>query len=279
MPLDFFTDYAVFGVAMICAGLLGGLVAGLLGVGGGIVIVPVLYFVLGGIGVDEALRMKIAVATSLTTIIFTSLASASSHHKKGAVDFELIKAWALPIFVGVVGGTLFAAYVPGLVLTAVFAAVAMLVAINMTVRARSPAIASDFPHPAVKSVSGVFVGAISAMMGIGGGTLSVPLLTAFGYDIRKAVGTASALGFVIAIPGTIGYVLAGLGASGLPAGSVGYLNLIALVALVPLTMLVAPWGAKLAHSIPRATLSYAFAGFLTLTSLRMIWDVVQNLQG
>jgi hypothetical protein len=275
--MEFIADYGVFAAAMIFAGLLGGLVAGLLGVGGGIVIVPVLYFVLGGMGVDEGLRMKIAVATSLTTIIFTSLSSARSHHSKGAVDFGLIKAWALPIFVGVVAGTLFAAYVPGLVLTGVFAVVALLVAINMTLRARSPAIADDFPHPVFKALSGIFVGAISAMMGIGGGTISVPLLTAFGFDIRKAVGTASALGFVIAIPGTIGYVLAGLGAPDLPAGSIGYLNLIALVALVPLTMLVAPLGARLAHNIPRAALSYAFAAFLTLTAVRMGWDVAGAL--
>jgi uncharacterized membrane protein YfcA len=277
MVMEFIADYGLFALAMVVAGLLGGLVAGLLGVGGGIVIVPVLYFVLGGLGIDEDLRMKIAVATSLTTIIFTSLSSARAHYSKGAVDFALIKAWALPIFVGVVGGTLFAAYVPGIVLTAVFAIVALLVAINMTLRANSTAIATDFPHPAIKAAFGVLVGAISSLMGIGGGTLSVPILTTFGYDIRKAVGTASALGFVIAIPGTIGYVLAGFGAEGLPAGSVGYLNLIALIALVPLTMLVAPFGAKLAHSIPRKTLSYAFAAFLALTSLRMGWDVIQTV--
>lgn len=272
--MEIIADYGVFAGAMIFAGLLGGLLAGLLGVGGGIVIVPVLYFVLGSMGVDESLRMKIAVATSLTTIIFTSLSSARSHHRRGAVDFDLIRSWALPIFVGVVGGTLFGSLAPGKVLTGIFAVIALLVSINMILRAGKPAIADDFPHPALKFLAGVFVGAISAIMGIGGGTISVPLLTAFGYDIRKAVGTASALGFVIAIPGTIGYVVAGLGAPGLPAGSVGYLNLIALLALVPLTMLVAPWGARLAHNISRVTLSYTFAAFLALTAIRMAWDLV-----
>ena len=271
---DLLMDYGAFAAAMIVAGLLGGFIAGLLGVGGGIVIVPVLYFVLGGMGVDDSVRMKIAVATSLATIVFTSLASARSHYRKGAVDFDLIKAWALPIFLGVVTGTLIAAYVPGKVLTAVFAVTALLVAINMTLRASSPALASDFPHPAVKAGSGYLVGIISAMMGIGGGTLSVPILTAFNYDIRRAVGTASALGFVIAIPGTIGYVLAGWGAPGLPAGSVGYLNLFALVALIPLTMLIAPLGARTAHAIPKHILSYAFAAFLFATSVRMLMDLI-----
>jgi uncharacterized membrane protein YfcA len=275
--MEFFAEYGLFIIAMIFAGLMGGLVAGLLGVGGGIIIVPVLYFVLGGLGIDSGVAMKVAVATSLTTIIFTSLSSARSHYSKGAVDFDLIKSWALPIVIGVIGGAIFAAYVSGIVLTAIFAIVALLVAINMTLRANSAPVASDFPHPAVKAGFGVVVGLISSLMGIGGGTLSVPILTNFGYDIRKAVGTASALGFVIAIPGTIGYVISGLGTEGLPAGSIGYLNLIALVALVPLTMSVAPFGAKLAHSIPRKTLSYAFAVFLTLTALRMGWDVVQNI--
>jgi len=275
--MELIADYGVFAGAMIAAGLLGGLLAGLLGVGGGIVIVPVLYFVLGAMDVDADLRMKIAVATSLTTIIFTSLASARSHHQKGAVDFGLIKSWGVPIFIGVVAGTLFASIAPGKVLTGVFAVVALLVSINMVLRAGKPAIADDFPHPAVKAVAGLFVGAISAMMGIGGGTISVPLLTAFNHDIRKAVGTASALGFVIAIPGSIGYVIAGLGVPELPTGSIGYLNLIALVALVPLTMLVAPWGARLAHRISRVTLSYTFAAFLALTALRMGWDVIQSI--
>lgn len=270
---ELFMTYGTFAVAMIFAGLLGGFIAGLLGVGGGIVIVPVLYFVLGGMGVDDDIRMKIAVATSLTTIVFTSLASARSHYRKGAVDFDLIKAWALPIFLGVVSGTLIAAYVPGKVLTGVFAVTALLVAINMTLRANSPALAKDFPHPVVKAAFGYLVGIISAMMGIGGGTLSVPILTAFNYDIRKAVGTASALGFVIAIPGTIGYVLAGWSAPGLPAGSLGFLNLFALVALIPLTMLIAPLGAKTAHSIPKNILSYAFAAFLFATSVRMFIDL------
>lgn len=277
MSSDLMMNYAVFAAAMIFASALGGFVAGLLGVGGGIVIVPVLYFVLDGLGVEEALRMKIAVATSLSTILFTSLSSAGAHYRKGSIDFALIRSWGIPIFLGVVAGTWLAAYVSGLVLTGVFATVALLVAINMTLRAKSSAIASDFPNGFVKAFCGFVVGGISAMMGIGGGTLSVPILTAFGYDIRKAVGTAAALGFVIAIPGAIGYIIAGWTVDGLPAGSLGYVNLLALIALIPLTMAIAPLGAKAAHSIPKTTLSYAFALFLGVTSARMFYDLARHI--
>ncbi|RUT34747.1 sulfite exporter TauE/SafE family protein [Arsenicitalea aurantiaca] len=277
MSQDLLMDYGVWTAAMVFAGLMGGFVAGLLGVGGGIVIVPILYFVLGGMGVDDDIRMKIAVATSLTTIVFTSLSSAGSHYRKGAVDFDLLKSWGVPIFIGVVVGTAIGGAVSGLVLTLVFAVVALLVALNMVLRAQSAPLRDGFPNRIVKAIAGFFVGSVSAMMGIGGGTLSVPILTAFGYDIRRAVGTAAAIGFIIAIPGTIGYAIAGWGEADLPAGSLGYVNLLALVALAPLTMLVAPLGARVAHNLQRRTLSYAFAAFLFVTSVRMFIDIWQGL--
>lgn len=277
MAAELLTEYGIFIAAMGFAGLLGGFVAGLLGVGGGIVVVPILYFVLGGMDVEDDVRMKIAVATSLATIIFTSLSSARSHYKREAVDFGLLRSWGVPIFVGVVAGTVVGGMVSGLVLTLVFAVVALLVAINMVVRANSVSLSDGFPNGVVKAICGYVVGMISAMMGIGGGTLSVPILTAFGHDIRRAVGTASAIGFIIAIPGMIGYAVAGWNDPHLPAGSMGYVNLIALVLLAPLTMLVAPIGAHVAHKLERRTLGYAFAVFLTVTSLRMFYDIWQNL--
>ncbi|MGV8950578.1 MAG: sulfite exporter TauE/SafE family protein [Cypionkella sp.] len=277
MTTEMLTDYSIWIAAMVFAGLAGGFIAGLLGVGGGIIIVPILYFVLGGMDVDPDIRMKIAVATSLTTIVFTSLSSARSHHKRDAVDFTLVKTWGIPIFIGVVCGTVIAGLANGLVLTVVFAVVALLVAINMVFRANSAPVSDGFPNGIVKAICGYFVGVISTMMGIGGGTLSVPILTTFGYDIRRAVGTASAIGFIIAIPGTIGYAIAGWNVPNLPAGSLGYVNLLALVALAPLTMLIAPWGARVAHRLDRKVLGYAFAAFLTLTSLRMFIDILQHL--
>ncbi|MFT0891860.1 sulfite exporter TauE/SafE family protein [Pseudochelatococcus sp. G4_1912] len=268
------SQYAFWVIAIAFAGLLGGLLAGLLGVGGGIIIVPVLYQVFTTVGIAETLRMKIAVATSLATIIATSAVSVKSHYDRGAVDTRLLKSWSGPIFVGVIAGAIIGGHVDGRVLSFVFATVALLVALQMTFTNRGAKIWDDFPNLAFRWGSGAFVGLISALMGIGGGSLSVPILSAVGYDIRKAVGTAAAIGFIIAIPGTITYVLSGIGVQGLPPFSLGYLNWLGALVLVPLTMLTAPLGARLAHSIPRRMLQTCFAVFLAITSARMFYDLL-----
>lgn len=267
------TTYLFWFAAIGFAGLLGGLLAGLLGVGGGIVIVPVLYHVFSAVGVAEPLRMKVAVATSLATIIATSSVSIRSHYRRGAVDDRLLRMWWAPILVGVVCGTLVGGFVKGQVLSLVFASVALVVAVRMVVSSNAAKLYDGFPNRTVKWLTGTVVGLISAMMGIGGGTLSVPILSAFGYDIRRAVGTASAIGFLIAIPGTLGYVATGWNAPDLPPFSLGYLNWAGALVLVPLTMAMAPVGARLAHSIPRRALQICFAVFLAASSLRMFYDL------
>lgn len=272
MPLSPEIIYLALAVAI--AGVAGGLIAGLLGVGGGIVIVPVLFTVLEALGTEPGVAIKVAVATSLATIVLTSLSSARSHHKRGAVDYSLLKRWSVPVVIGVVIGTLVAGYADGRLLTGVFGTVALLVAINMFLRRKNEPLWLDFPNAVVRSALGVVVGLISAMMGIGGGTLSVPILTAFGFDMRKAVGTASAIGFFIAIPGMLGYILTGWGAIGLPPYSLGYINLVAFAAVAPLTMAFAPIGARIAHSIPQSALRLSFAVFLLATSIRMFWSLL-----
>ena len=262
--------------ATVATGLVAGFIAGLLGVGGGIVLVPVLDLALAAFGVDASVRIKIAVASSLATIVATSAVSARTHSQHDAVDFELVRTWGPVVFVGVVVGTLIASRVDGDVLLGVFAVTASVVAANMLFRADSHALFGGFPSYSVKLVLGFVVGLVSAMMGIGGGTLSVPILTAFGTDIRRAVGTASTLGFVIAIPGTIGYVVAGWNADLLPPFSLGYVNLIAVIAIVPLSTLTAPWGAKVAHKIPRRYLAYGFGVFLIATACRMFWSIFSS---
>ena len=272
--MTFLAEHWTLLAAVIAAGVGGGLLAGLLGVGGGIVIVPVLFVVLTALGTDEGVAMKVAVATSLSTIAFTSLSSARSHHRRGATDVALFRAWLFPITIGVALGTLAGGLADGRLLTLVFALVAILVAANMFLRRHAEPLATDFPNVWVKRACGLLVGFVSALMGIGGGTLSVPILTAVGYDMRRAVGTSSAIGFIIAIPGTLGYIIAGFGQPGLPPFSLGYLNVLAALALVPLTMLFAPLGARIAHAIPRPSLQMAFAAFLLLTAGRMFYGLV-----
>jgi uncharacterized membrane protein YfcA len=260
--------------ALAGTGVLAGVMAGLLGVGGGIVIVPVLFHVFGVLGIDESVRMHMAVGTSLSTIIPTSIVSTRSHYRRGAVDIALLKAWALAIFAGVAVGTAIGGSVKGSVLTLVFAVVALAVAAHMAFRQEGHHFRDTLPTGAAKAAIGATIGCISAMMGIGGGTLTVPTLSACSYPIRRAVGTAAAIGLIISIPGTIGFTLAGLGVADRPPASFGYVSLIGFALLTPTTMLAAPWGAKLAHTIPPQALRWAFAVFLALTSARMIYGVV-----
>lgn len=262
--------------AMLCAGVLAGFVAGLLGVGGGIVIVPALFQALAMLEVDPAVRMHLAVGTSLATIIPTSLRSARSHHARGAIDLNLLKAWGVPVLLGVVLGSALSGVVSGEVLTGVFAVVALIVAVHMALFGRQARLAPALPGQPAKSLLGLVIGWISSMMGIGGGTLSVPILSLFSYPIRHAVGTASAIGLIIAVPGTIGFVFAGWGADNLPPLSIGYVSVIGFLVVAPATVATAPWGARVAHTIPERALRLAFAGFLLLTSIRMFYDIAMS---
>ncbi|MDE4133168.1 sulfite exporter TauE/SafE family protein [Phaeobacter sp. QD34_3] len=255
------------------SGIVGGILAGLLGVGGGIVIVPALYFALSLTGMEPALTMQVAVGTSLSTIIFTSISSGYGHYKKGAIDMDLLKLWAPSILVGVAIGGILGGVVSGQVLIAVFATVAVLVALDMILRKAQD---SDNPRSFSKPVwagLGVVAGAISAMMGIGGGTVCVPMLNFLGYDIRKAVGTSAAIGFIIAVPGALIYMTTGFGAEGLPPFSFGYVNLFLAAVIIPLSTTFAPVGVKLAHSIPRRALRLSFGLFLLFTAARMFKDL------
>jgi uncharacterized membrane protein YfcA len=277
MTMDFMQDplwLAGLAAAMAATGLVSGTLAGLLGVGGGIVIVPVLFNVLPLFGIPEAVQMKLAVGTSLATIIPTSIQSARKHFAKGTMDVALLRSLAPSITAGVLLGTLLAIWLRGDALTLVFALVACAVAVNMATTGAGWRLRESFPAGAPRHGIGGFIGAVSAMMGIGGGTVGVPILSAFGAPMRAAVATASAFGIIIAVPATIGFVWAGWGNPMLPPLSLGYVNLIGFALIVPSSMLAAPWGVKLAHSIPPLLLKRLFAGFLAITSARMIWSLL-----
>ncbi|MCC2615723.1 sulfite exporter TauE/SafE family protein [Aestuariibacter halophilus] len=252
------------------SGVFAGLLAGLLGVGGGIVIVPVLYFLFQHFGVSPEHAMAIATATSLATIIPTSLSSIRSHHRKGNVDWLLLKEWALFILVGVIAGSLVVTHVQGEWLTGLFGAIATLAALNMLLRAKASHWHDGLPGRAGQSLMASTIGALSAMVGIGGGTLSVPLLTGFNYPAHRAVGSAAAIGLLIALPGALTMIVMGQTPVDAPTGTVGLVNLPAFVCIVPLTVLFAPVGARLAHALDASLLKRIFAVVLLITGIRMI---------
>ena len=268
------TELAPFVLGLLAAGLVAGLFAGFLGVGGGIIIVPVLFYVFTILGIDDAVRMHLAVGTSLGTIVPTSIRSLRAHAKKGAVDFELLRSWIAPVLIGVIIGTALAARVSSDALMGVFATVALVIAANMAFGKKNWRLGDDLPSkPAQWGLAGV-IGALSAMMGIGGGTFGVTLLTLYGRTIHQAIATSAGLGLIISVPGVIGFIISGWGEPALPPFSLGYVNLIGLALIVPATVLTAPWGAHFAHSISRVALARAFAVFLVITSVRMFYGLL-----
>lgn len=256
-------------LALLATGAIAGVIAGLLGVGGGIVVVPVLFHVLPLMGVEESVRMHLAVGTSLAIIIPTSLMSARSHWKRGAVDVELLRRLGPWIFLGVVIGAILGGRASGDVLKVVFASVALVVALYMALRREGLSLREDLPPSPWRECLGLGIGGFSVVMGIGGGTLSVPILSLFGVAIRRAVATAAVIGVIIGVPGAVGFILAGWGNPALPAYSLGYANLLGVVLIAPTSMSLAPQGARLAHSIPPQVLRYAFSAFLLVTAVQM----------
>jgi uncharacterized protein len=256
---------------LLACGMVAGLLAGLLGVGGGIVIVPVLYHVFAAEGLALDVTMPLAVGTSLASIVLTSMMSARAHHRHGTVDGALLRAWAPGILAGVVAGTwLGGAVVSGALLKTLFGIMLLAVSAHMLLTARSRPTASDV-LPGRHTQRGVSfgIGGLAAMLGIGGGTLAVPVLNLFAFPIHRAVGTSAVFGFLISVPAAVGYVIAGWGSVGLPAFSTGYVNWLAFVLLVPATMLFAPIGVRLCHRLDVTRLRQVFAVFILLVGMEM----------
>lgn len=263
-------------ILLLLTGVVGGLLAGMLGVGGGIVIVPMLDFALGAVGVNPAIRMQIAVATSLATIIPTSIASSRAHFNRQSVDVSLARAWAPWIFIGALAGAWLASQVHSRVLSAIFASVAFLVAVKLILPLDEKTLTRRVPTGAAIIPAPVLIGFISTMMGIGGGSLSVPTLAFFGEPIHRSVGTSALFGMLIAIPGTIGFMLTGYGNPMLPAGSIGFVNLIGLAVIAPCTILTAPVGAHLAHMMNKRHLTLFFGIFLLVIAVRMLTQTLME---
>jgi len=258
--------------ALIAAAVAGGLIAGLLGVGGGLILVPALDFALQAAGISPAVALHVAVATSMATIVPTAISSSRSHARRGAVDAAVVRRWSVPIVVGALAGSLLAARLEPAVLAIVFGVVAFAAALKMLLPIDHIVLRQGLPGGVGGALIPAAIGAVSSMMGIGGGTLSVPTMTLLGEPVHKAVGTAALLGLWIAVPATLGYLLAQPpDAAGLPPWTVGYVSLPGLALIAPVTWAVAPLGARLAHSLDRRKLTAAFGVFLLVVALRMLY--------
>ena len=263
------SDLLVLAIAMLATGAVGGLLAGLLGIGGGIVIVPALDAALSYVDVDPSIRMHIVVATSLATIIPTSLASARAHQKRNSVDTDLFKRWGVFILIGALLGSWIATQLRSNDLAMVFAVFALIVAIKLILPLPKKSTLEEVPRGKAVLIIPTSIGALSSMLGIGGGTLSVAVMTFFNQPIHKAVGTASLFGLAISLPGTVGFILLGMNDPRLPIGNFGYVNLIGFALISPMTVMTAPLGAAIAHRLSQRHLSLVFGIFLLALSVRM----------
>ena len=268
-------EFALMALALLVGGAATGLLAGVFGVGGGAVMVPILYEVFTFIGVPAEVRMPLCVGTSLMAIIPTSIASYRKHLSNGLVEQHILKLWIVPVLIGVIAGSLVARHAPASLFKIVFVAVAALSVARLLFGSEKWKISDTLPSTLAMRAIGLVIGALSSLMGIGGGQLSNMFMLFYGRSIHQAISTSAGLGVLIAIPGAIGYMYAGWPRMDvLPPGSVGYVSLIAFACIVPASVWTAPIGAQLAHRLPRRRLEIAFGIFLLLVCLRFFYSLV-----
>ena len=260
---------------LLAAGVVTGLLAGLLGIGGGGILVPVLYEVFGALGVDDAIRMHLAVGTSLAVIVPTSLRSFAAHHARGAVDLDLVRSMAPWVVLGVGLGAVLARYSNEAVLKAIWVVAASIMSLKLFLGRQDWQLGDAVPGQPFRALYGGFVGLVSTLMSIGGGVFITALLTFYGQPMQRAVATSSAFGPIIAIPGALGFVWAGWHAAGRPPGSLGYVSLLGALVIIPTSVLAAPLGVRVAHGISRRKLELAFATFLVVVGMRFLFSLIR----
>jgi uncharacterized membrane protein YfcA len=256
-------------LAYLALGAFAGFLAGLLGIGGGAVLVPILVWVLAGQGLAPELRLHVALATAMATMFFTSLSSMRAHHQHGAVDWKVARSIAPGIIAGSFGAALVAGSLPTRPLAIIFTAIAFYAATQIFFDLK-PRGQRNLPGAAGLFGAGAVIGTASSLLAAGGAFLTIPFLASCSVPLRRAIGTAAAVGFPIAIAGTAGYVLQGLRADGLPPGSLGYVYLPALGLIVATSMLTAPLGARTAYRLPVKRLRMLFGLLLYGLALRML---------
>lgn len=272
VPLD---ELLWLALAIVIGGVVTGLLAGLFGIGGGAIIVPVLYEVFRVLGVADEVRMQLCVGTSLAIIVPTTVRSYLAHRGKGAVVPDVIRLWAIPAVAGVGLGALIAAFAPAAVFKVAFVIIASVIAGKLLFGRESWTLGSELPGRIAMTGYGFVVGLTASLMGVSGGSLSNMILMLHGKPIHNAVATSAGLGVPITIAGTIGYALAGLAHQPLlPPLSIGFVSLVGVVLMAPISSFTATYGAQLAHALPRRRLEVAFGLFLLAVSVRFIASLV-----
>jgi uncharacterized membrane protein YfcA len=256
--------------ALLAGGLVMGFLSGLFGIGGGAIIVPILFELFRLSGVPEDVRLQLATGTSLAVMLPTTYRSFRGHSTRGAVDFTVVRRLALPLVVGVAVGVLVASAASATLFKSVWIAFGIVMGTNMLLGDRGWRLGNDLPSSRWLEAYGGLVGAVSTLLSIGGGAFITVMMRLFGRPITEAVGTASAFGPLITIPGALGFMWAGWGASGLPPLSIGYVSLLGVLFAVPASVAAAPLGVRVAHGIPRRRLEIAFALFLYCLSGRFL---------
>ena len=263
---------------LVAVGALSGFLAGVFGIGGGAILVPVFYECFRLAGVPLEVRMPLCIGTSLAIIIPTSIRSWRAHHRRGAVDMEIVRAWWLPVLAGVIAGSVTARYAPERLFKIVFVAVAWSAAARLLLARDAWKFGEDFPSGPLMKIYGFVIGLLSTLMGVGGGLFSNLLMTFYGRPIHQAVATSSALAVLISIPGALGYVYAGWPAAArypdvaalqLPF-AIGYVSLIGAVLVMPTSLLTAPLGVRAAHAMSKRTLEMAFGCYLFIVGGRFV---------
>jgi uncharacterized protein len=268
-------ELAVLAAAIAGGGVLTGLLAGLFGIGGGGIIVPVLYEVFRALGVSEDVRMQLCVGTSLAIIVPTTFRSYFTHRAEGIGLDAVVRLWTIPAIVGVVTGAAVAAVAPGAVFKVAFAIIAGLIATKLLFGGDRWQLGRSLPGRGPMLFYGYLVGLCSSLMGVSGGSVSNMILTLYGTSIHAAVATSAGLGVPIALAGTIGFMLAGLPHQDLmPPFSIGYVSVLGFVLMAPISSFVAGYGAKLAHATPRRRLEVIFGLFLAAMSVRFIVSLI-----
>jgi uncharacterized membrane protein YfcA len=255
---------------LLVIGAFAGVLAGLLGVGGGIVLVPSFFYAFQTLGYDGPQLMQICLATSLATIIVTSVRSVLSHNKKGAVDWAILRGWAPGIAVGAILGVLVAASLRSTTLQGLFGGLGVLIGLYLGFGRSHWRLAEVMPVGVTRAVLSPVLGFLSVLMGIGGGSFGVPLMSLYGVPIHRAVATAAGFGVTIAAPSVAGFLFLEIAAENRPPFTIGAVNLVAFAVVIAMTLVTAPWGVRLAHAMDPKPLKRVFAVFLTLVALNML---------